>query len=198
MRTLVVASSERELEGVQTNLRKVVVGVGKVQSAVRAMEAIALWKPSRVICIGYAGAVDPSLTIGEIVQAESVVQYDIDLTSFGLRRCEVPSGDGSPLLGVLPLSPLPLSAPLGRFGTADRFLLRRYREEHPFLRDELGLLCADMESFSVAYAAKRCGVKCSLLRVISDDERGRRPGNFAHFVREANERFSSALSAVSE
>ncbi|MFA7119049.1 MAG: hypothetical protein WC159_09770, partial [Sphaerochaetaceae bacterium] len=143
---LFVASSKLELEGILTNYPKVVIGVGKAQSAVRTMKAIEIYKPKRIICLGYAGAITQNLRIGDLVCASSVLQYDIDLTSFGLKRCEVPTGDSNNLLGSLPLYVFPQTeARIGICGTADRFLLRSYRKDNPFLWEELGLLFCDME-----------------------------------------------------
>lgn len=199
MSRMLVAASEMELEGIQTNIPKVVLGVGKVQSTARAMKAIGQMRPSEVIMVGYAGAVADGLAIGDAFQAETVLQYDIDLTRFKLKRCVVPSGDGTSSLGELTLQKdnlLPL--PWGRFGTADLFLLRPYLESHPFLKDELSLTCADMESYGLAYACVLYGIPCRILRVISDDSKGHRPKDFVRFRQDASVLFSSLLSKIPE
>lgn len=199
MSKLLVAASAMELEGIQTNIPKVVLGVGKVQSTARMMKALGEMRPSEVIMVGYAGAIDDGLEIGDAFQAEAVLQYDIDLTRFKLKRCEVPSWDGISLLGELTLQKDNLlSLPWGRFGTADLFLLRPYLESHPYLRDELSLTCADMESYGIAYACALGAVPCRIIRVISDDSKGHRPKDFARFRHDASALFSSLLSKIAE
>jgi nucleoside phosphorylase len=199
MSLLVVASSVQELEGVLTNARKVVVGVGKVQSAVRTMEALANFRCDQLLCIGYAGSVADGLMIGDMVQADSTVQYDIDLTHFGMKRCEVPNGENNGLLGKLTLPVYrDFKGKTGCFGTADLFLVRSYLLANPWMKDELHLLSCDMESYGVAYACSRMKVPCHMVRIISDDSQGHRPKRFPEFVRKANEQFSELLSVVAE
>jgi nucleoside phosphorylase len=205
---LVVASSVLELEGFQTNLEVikrekghsfvlVCVGVGKVQSAALTLKAIMNYQPKAVLCLGYAGAVDPLLKIGDCIFASSVVQYDLDLRSFHLGRGEVPSASKGQTVGALQLE-LPQIAGIlsGVCGTADRFLLRSFREENPWLSTDLHIAFADMESYAVAFACYTMQCPCTVCRVISDDEQGHRPKHFKEFSTQANLQFVKVLTAL--
>jgi adenosylhomocysteine nucleosidase len=203
---LVVASSRRELAGFpetgqcgRHSYATASVGVGKVQSAVLTMQALETYRPDAVLCVGYAGAVDPSLKIGDCVLATSVVQYDMDLRSFSLQRGEVPDATGTGTLGVLETACIQVDGcRTGVFGTADRFLLRSYREQNPWLLETLHLSVADMESYAVAFACKTKGCPCTVCRVVSDDANGHRPKRFARFGIEASKRFAAVLEHLSD
>lgn len=197
-RILTVAASAEEL-GDATGFSRAVVGVGKVQSAVRTLEAVQTNRPDLVVCVGFAGSVADGLEIGDVVVGTSVCQYDVDLTAFKLKRCELPEGDGVNTLGFLPLWDNPcITGKRGIIGTADLFLTRSYLSSHRYISDELGILACDMESFSVAYAANRLSVPCMVIRVISDDSKGHRPKSFPAFVASYRQKIRSVLSIFSE
>ncbi|MGE4583537.1 MAG: 5'-methylthioadenosine/S-adenosylhomocysteine nucleosidase [Sphaerochaeta sp.] len=200
---LVLASSSRELEGVLTNISTPLsiagetVGVGKVCSAVSTMQALERYRPRMVVLLGYAGALDPELAIGDGVIATKVIQYDLDLRPFGLAIGQTYDAEGKPLSGELPLQTYDLpSFKAVVFGSADRFLVRSYRQEHPELRTVLGLDCADMEGFSVASACRAHGIPLTMIRVVSDDEQGHRPKDYAKFVRNASKTLSRGLQLL--
>lgn len=64
---------------------KVVVaksGVGKVNAARTTQILIDTFKIENVINVGAAGALNPSLNIGDIIIAEKLIQHDFDITAF--------------------------------------------------------------------------------------------------------------------
>ena len=207
---LVVASSIIELEGFltkpgelatynQKSYLLVSLGVSQVQSALNALEAIVRYKPRRVLLVGYAGAIDPDLSLGDCVLATEVMQYELDLRLFGLKRGQTFGRAPNEVLGELSLFvPSYTGATLARGGSADRFLLRPWREANPYLRDELNLGFSDMESYGVALAAKMQNIPCTVCRVISDDAKGHRPKNYKKFCLEANKIFEQVLYSLLE
>jgi len=197
---LVLAASEGELEGLLPKCAAAVIGVGKVQSAVRSLEAIQTNRPDKVVCIGYAGSIADGLQIGDVVVGTRICQYDVDLTHFGCERCEVPTGNGNTQLGFLPLWDDPrIVGTRGAIGSADVFLTRSYLGSHQFLGSGgLGLLACDMEGFSVAYAASRFSLPVMVVRIISDDSKGHRPKSFPRFRALYQEKMRNILSVLSE
>jgi adenosylhomocysteine nucleosidase len=205
---LVVASSSLELEGFLTKENEiqmhnghsfvlVCVGVGKVQSAVLTCKAIGIYGPKAVLCVGYAGALDPTLAIGDCILASSLFQYDVDLRAFHLKRGELPSPVKGETIGSLSLYCPSVEGTLNRVGgTADLFLLRPYREENPWLTEELHLGFADMESYAVAFACKQMHLPLTVCRVISDDAQGHRPKKFKDFCLLANTQFVRILKVL--
>ncbi|HKM05610.1 MAG TPA: hypothetical protein VJ869_01360 [Sphaerochaeta sp.] len=207
---LVVASNVGELEGFLTKTDTVAyhndksyllttIGVSQVQSALNTFAAILEHRPKRLLLVGYAGGISPSLSIGDCILATEVVQYELDLRFFGLKRGETFGRDPNEVLGELSLfTPDYEGATLGRGGSSDRFLLRPWREANPFLTDELDLDFSDMESYGVALAAKMQGIPCTVCRVISDDEKGRRPKSYKKFCMKANLLFVEVLYSLLE
>jgi len=207
---LVLGATKQELEGVLTKLGEPIVfagcevvgltlGVGKVQSALAALQAIQTHAPSSVVLLGYAGAIDASLAIGEGILATQVVQYDLDLRAFGLQRGQTFDEHSKVVASKVDLFAPALSGfkPVV-LGTADRFLLRSYREQNPYLSEELGLQASDMEGFAVARACRMLALPFSILKVVSDDALGRRPKDFKRFVRQADECLRMGLAQLLE
>ncbi|MBJ2357902.1 5'-methylthioadenosine/S-adenosylhomocysteine nucleosidase [Sphaerochaeta sp. S2] len=207
---LLVAPLKHELEGILTKLNEpvlfaskrvigTVVGVGKVASGIAVAKAIITYKPALVVLVGYCGALEETLAIGDIVCASSVVQYDLDLRAFGLDWGSTFLGDGSHAPSFLPLyCPAIEGVKSVVMGTADRFLVRSYREEHPELRENLHLGCSDMEGYAVAFACHTASIPCAIIRVVSDDAKGRRHKQFPVFVREANKKLQETLQLLLE
>ncbi|MDY0287746.1 MAG: 5'-methylthioadenosine/S-adenosylhomocysteine nucleosidase [Sphaerochaeta sp.] len=207
---LVVASNVGELEGFLTkpgipsehkgkSYLLTTIGVSQVQSALNTLEAIMVHKPRRVLLVGYAGGIDDELSIGDCILATEVVQYELDLRAFGLKRGETLSRVPDQVLGELSLFVPPHEgAILARGGSSDRFLLRPWREANPWLVEELDLGFSDMESYGVALAAKMHAIPCTVCRVISDDAKGHRPKSYRKFCQKANQMFVEVLYSLLE
>ena len=157
------------------------------------------YEPALVVLVGYCGALDPGFEVLDPVIAQEVKQYDLDLRAFGLERGATFDSEMNTVSSTCSLYAPPLTGfKRAVLGSADRFLVRSYRESHSYLTEELGLMISDMEGFSVALAAKANGVACSILRVVSDDSNGRRPKRFPSFVRDASKLLSQGLHQLLE
>jgi len=116
-------------------------GIG-AEAARRAAEAvIAIYAPALICSAGFAGALDPNLKVGDIVQPRHVVN----------------AGDGSKVdlgsgEGVL--------VTFGQVATP---------EQKARLRDSFGATAVDMEAAAVARAAEARGVRFAVVKVISDE-----------------------------
>jgi adenosylhomocysteine nucleosidase len=116
-------------------------GVG-AEAARRAAEAvIAIYAPAVVYSVGFAGALDPRLRVGDVMQPQSVVN----------------AGDGSRVgldsgMGVLV-----------SFGSVAG------PAQKAKLRESFGAQAVDMEAAAVARAAEARGVEFAVLKVISDE-----------------------------
>jgi len=207
---LVVASNGGELEGFITkpdtladykgkSFLLTVIGVSQVQSALNTLAAIMEYQPKRVLLVGYGGAIDPAFSLGDCILATAVVQYELDLRAFGLKRGETLSRIPNEVLGELSLFVPPYEgARLARGGSSDRFLLRPWREANPYLFEELDLGFSDMESYGVSLDAKMQTIPCTVCRVISDDAKGHRPKSYKKFCMKANQLFVEVLYSLLE
>ena len=116
-------------------------GIG-AQAARRAAEAvIAIYAPKVVFSVGFAGALDPTLKVGDIVQPVRVVNA-ADGSSVGLDH-----GEGT----------------LVSFGSVAS------PEQKTKLRDSFGARAVDMEAAAVARSAEARGVGFAVVKVISDE-----------------------------
>ncbi len=116
-------------------------GIG-AEAARRAAEAvIAIYAPTVIYSAGFAGALDPGLKVGDIVQPRRVVN----------------AGDGSSI-----------SVDRGE-GVLVSFGSVASPEQKARLRDSFGAQAVDMEAAAVARAAEVRGVGFAVVKVISDE-----------------------------
>jgi adenosylhomocysteine nucleosidase len=180
----------------------VCVGVGQVNAALNTYQAIQALNPSLVVGIGTCGALRDELMVGDILVAGKVVQYEVDLRRFGLKRGELPGADGISR-GALPTDFPTWKWDAGKrlstartLGTADRFLVAADRRDAGYLQDELGLDAVDMESYAMVAAARKASVPVAILRTVSDTNRGARPRSYPAFLAEASERMFEGIMAL--
>jgi nucleoside phosphorylase len=115
-------------------------GIG-AEAARRATEAVIREvNPSRVISVGFAGALDGSLEIGHVLEPRAVIS-----AADGVRT-EIGSGEG-----ILVTSKT----------VADKEQKLRFRKAY-------GAMAVDMEAAAVAQGAQARGVEFAALKVISD------------------------------
>lgn len=207
MRLLIVASSAQELQGLfklnpdgTDYLDRVLpcgngevvgmsVGVGLVQAALGTYAAITKWWPDHVVVFGTGGAVRSDLELGDLVTADQVLQYSLDLRAFGLQRGESFGPNAGSVNGavrlMLCLPPLEGVRTInGIIGSADMFAVRSWREANPWLSDELHVDLTDMESYAMVRACRQCLIPCCVARVVSDTADGHRPKHYGRFMSE--------------
>jgi adenosylhomocysteine nucleosidase len=155
---LVVAATAAEARYVPAGLPLLVTGIGKVAAAAAVAEALARRSPSApvltVVNIGTAGALRDGLA-GLYVPG-TVINHDLSATlirSLGVEitdRIEIPDGDDVTL------------------ATGDCFIADP--EQRAALAPRAALV--DMEGFAVAWACQRAGVRCRLVKHVSDNADG--------------------------
>lgn len=169
---IVFVALPEELSAAQAPGAEVVyTGVGKLNAALAASEALARHRPALAINYGSAGAVTPGLQ--GLIECGRAVQRDMDLRPLG-----TPLGD---TYG----SPPPHDARWGdgpTVGTGDSFAA-----ETPELACDL----VDMEAFALARACERAGTPFRCFKFISDAADGDAPTDW-----EANKAQGAALFAA--
>ena len=153
MTTLIFVALEDEFPAQMVAPHRVIyTGVGKVNAALTAAEALAKHNPTLAINYGSAGAVNTSLT--GLIECGRAVQRDMDLRPLG-----TPLGD---TYGDAP----PHDERWGdgpTVGTGDSFAA-----ETPELACDL----VDIEAFALARACRRAGVPFQCLKFVSDNADG--------------------------
>ncbi|MBN2983451.1 MULTISPECIES: 5'-methylthioadenosine/adenosylhomocysteine nucleosidase [Cohnella] len=175
--------------------RKVAVcksGVGKVNAAVCTQVLIDRFLADKIIFTGVAGAVDPSLEIGDIVVGSSCLQHDIDVTPLGFKRGVIPYQDVSEWKGDDTLIRMAVEAGerlypgrcrTGVILSGDQFVADR--DVVRALHEQFGGACTEMEGAAVAQVCAMNGVPHVIIRSMSDKADGSAHVNFAEFTVEA-------------
>lgn len=138
-------------------------GVGKIAAAAAAQYALGCWKPELLVNLGTCGGFAGAVARGQIILAERTLVYDIYVqmsdAQAAIRRFST----------ELDLSwlrePFPQPVLRGLLLSADRDIIA---DEIAGLSARYGAVAADWESGAVAWVAARSGVRCLILRGVSD------------------------------
>lgn len=164
-------------------------GIGKVNAAVSTQILIDRYDVDKVILTGLAGTLVPYLQAGDIVAANYLVQYDMDLSAFGRRVGEVP--DVGRMLEVDPellksvtdayddVFKNKTDRPqlvVGTIVSGDRFISDR--KTISWLQREFGAVATEMEGAAVAQVCHLNKRPFLILRTISDDANDGAAGQF--------------------
>lgn len=128
------------------------VGGMGAAAAARAGAAIAAARPRAILAVGFCGALDPGLAVGDLVAAEHVVDE-----ATGER---------------FPADPGLLAAAPGRRGV---LVSARRIARTPEARARLRGTAVDLESAALARAARDAGVPFLAVRAVTDTTRHRMP-----------------------
>lgn len=148
-------------------------GEGKVNAA--ALTQLMLMQGvTRIIFTGVAGAVDPSLKVGDIVISSDALQHDLDVTALGYELGQVPgeplSWPADPTLRDLAVRAAKaftdVTVITGRIVSGDQFIASV--EKVAWLRETFGAACAEMEGASVAQVCARAKIPFVIIRSMSD------------------------------
>jgi len=138
-------------------------GWGKISAAASAQYVIDHWAPSVLVNLGTCGGFRGDIERGEILLVERAIVYDI------VEQMTDPAAAIAHYSTELDLSWLgsQLPQPVRRtlIVSGDRDLVA---EEVPLLKARFGAVAGDWESGSIAWVAARNGVRCLILRGVSD------------------------------
>jgi adenosylhomocysteine nucleosidase len=198
---LVVASSNTELQAFDSKdgFRAISIGVGKVAAAAATAKAMVDYHPQAVIGIGTCKSLVDAYTIGDVLVASEVIQYDLDLRLFGLSRAQTFSADRKavgPLVPELSTYGVPPRFPLVTIGTADMFLTTSKTRMMPYLTEELHVDAVDMESYAIVYVAKAFAIPSLIVRCVSDTSHGHIPKHYDNFLKCASESMKIAVLEI--
>lgn len=130
-------------------------GIGKVNAALHTQYLIDKYQPEKIINIGVAGSLSLDLTFGDVVIAADLVQYDMDVTAFGLPLGQIPRMeifafpvDQNMLAIAAGLREEDYTIAIGRIISGDKFVAQRdfvYQ-----LQKEFKALACEMEAAAIA------------------------------------------------
>ena len=163
-------------------------GVGKVNAAMCTAAMILSYAPSVVINTGVAGGIGPDLKVLDVVLATAVVQHDMDTSPLGdpvgmvskVNLVELPCDEELRARLVAAAKKADLTIHEGIIATGDQFIhdgATRARIHQLF-----NALAVEMEGGAVAHACLLNGVKCGVLRSISDQADGHSDMDYPTFT----------------
>jgi adenosylhomocysteine nucleosidase len=205
------------------NGRQVVVGrsaAGKVNAAIAATILIGHFNPSALLFSGTAGAIDQSLSPGDVVLGTAVVQHDVGaLVAGGIQRRGVRNtvtGELDPLIVPAPEALLAAARQaiagltLKRLETAEGTRLPRIIEgvivtgdvflADPAKRDEirssLSGSAVEMEGAAMVQTCRQFSVPCLVVRSITDRADGQATASYKQFIAAASENAATLVAAI--
>ena len=150
-------------------------GIGKVASALAVGVLIQAFNPDVVINTGSAGGYDKQLNVGDIVIANELVQFDVDLTNFGYAHGQ-PAGmperfSCDAVLLDIALAQVTdfadINAIKGLIGTSDKFICEEADTQH-IAQLFPTVAAVEMEGAAIAQACHMTNTRCVVIRCISD------------------------------
>ncbi len=170
-------------------------GVGKVNAALCTQALIDRFGAEAILFTGVAGALDPSLEIGDIVVSSSSMQHDMDATPLGFPRGAIPYQEvydfpADPSLMRLAEQAcervFPGRSRIGKVLSGDQFIADR--DAVKWMHEELHGFCVEMEGAAVAQVCHMYGIPHVIIRSMSDRADGSAHVNFEEFKIEAAEK----------
>jgi adenosylhomocysteine nucleosidase len=138
-------------------------GWGKIAAAASTQYAVDTWRPALLVNLGTCGGIAGQIERGTIVLVEKTVVYDI------VEQMTDPQLAVDHFVTSIDLSwlqePYPQAVTRTLLVSADRDLVV---DQLPALQAQFGAVAGDWESGAIAWVAARNGVRCLILRGVTD------------------------------
>ena len=184
-------------------------GVGKVNAAVCTAAMILEFAPEYILNTGVAGALGKGFTVGDVIIADSCVEYDLEYGALGDARGSIFYPDSTSEI-VMPADG-ELSALLedvardvsggefevkrGVVATGDKFISSN-EARTDILSAFPEALCCEMEGAAIAQVCRLYSVKFSVLRSMSDSADGEAEMDFPTFVKLSADRAAKIAASL--
>ena len=176
-------------------------GVGKVNAAMCTEAMVLKYAPELILNSGVAGSLSPELGIGDIAVATGVVEHDFDTTAFGeplgfftdLGVDYFPTDDDA-VQGILEAAQeVGVRAKPAKIASGDQFISDGAVKAR--LVAAFGAEACEMEAGAIAHTCYCNGVKCAVIRAISDSTDGAHHMEFYEFLPLAAENSANVVLA---
>ena len=174
-------------------------GVGKVFAAICAEAMILKFGVTALLNTGVAGGLLPELEIGDVALADKVVQHDMNTTALGdpqgllsgINIVEI--GTSEKLLKPLceATAELDFNGAVGTIASGDLFVAKKQTKER--IVKQFGAIACEMEGGAIAHVCDVAGVKCAVIRAISDNADDESHMDYGQFVQMAAKRSIEVL-----
>ena len=163
-------------------------GVGKVNAAICAQTMLLTYHPELVMNSGVAGSLSEKLRICDVAVGQDIVQHDIDTTACGdelalvpeLDRVYLPCDGETARVICRAAEKVGVHALPARIASGDQFVSSP--EKKRWIVEHFGAMACEMDSGAMAQVCGRSGVKCAVIRAISDSTDGEHAMEFEKFL----------------
>ena len=160
-------------------------GIGMVNSSIITTLLIKEFDVNKILFSGVAGSLNKNINVGDIVIADSLVEYMFDATEFGNEIGQIPRMENSVFKSENLLNKIRDilkndSIFYGKILSGDKFVSNL--EEKEKIGKKFDALAVDMESAAVAHCAYILGVEFAIIRSISDSLNSDSVMEYAEFV----------------
>ena len=160
-------------------------GIGMVNASIITTLLIKEFDVNKILFSGVAGSLNKNINVGDIVIADSLVEYMFDATEFGYEIGQIPRMENSVFKSENLLNKIrdilkKDSIFYGKILSGDKFVSNL--EEKEKIGKKFDALALDMESAAVAHCAYILGVEFAIIRSISDSLNSDSVMEYAEFV----------------
>ena len=180
-------------------------GIGKVNAAVCAQTMILTYKPELIVNVGVGGSLNPALRYGDMAIADKVVQHDFDTSPIGdpvglVATVNRVYFECDPEVAACVKAVVDdmdgVNGMVGTIASGDQFVAEAAVKAR--IVERFGAICCEMEGGAISQACLLGGVKCAVIRSISDNADGGATADYGQFVKLAAQRSTQALCGVLE
>lgn len=177
-------------------------GVGKVNAAVCAQTMVMKYAPTLIINSGVAGSLSKDLRIGDIAVGKDIVQHDFDTSACGnpvgyvstVGQISFPCDENASTAILAAARECGINAHLARIASGDQFIHARARKK--WIIDTFGAMACEMEAGAIAQVAYIAGIRCAVIRAISDETDDAHNMEFEQFAKLAADNSVQVLKKV--
>ncbi|MEX6261690.1 5'-methylthioadenosine/adenosylhomocysteine nucleosidase [Staphylococcus haemolyticus] len=177
-------------------------GIGKVNAAISTTLLIEKFNPNLIINTGSAGALDESLSVGDMLISNDVVYHDVDATAFGYKLGQIPQmplefkSDQELLKSVeTVINKKNYNAKIGQIVSGDSFI--GSVEQRLTIKQQFPeAMAVEMEATAIAQTCYQFNVPFIVTRAVSDLANGTADISFEEFLGEAAKSSSSIVEAL--
>ena len=166
-------------------------GIGKVFAAMCAQTMIVRFGAEIIINTGVAGSLDSRIGIKDLAVSSGCVEHDMDTSPLGdpvglisgINIVNIPTDKELCDMALRAASELGVNAISGIIATGDQFIgsLEKKRQ----IVESFGAVACEMEGGAVAHVAYVNGVRCVVIRSISDNADGGAEIDYPEFTKAA-------------
>ncbi len=179
-------------------------GIGKVNAAICAQVLIDFYAVDCIINVGVAGAVDKSLTIGDIVVSRDALYHDFDTSASGdepgvisrMEQSVFPADEELMNLAKTTVEQLGYPVCIGRIASGDQFVVDE--EIKARMRTLFKPSCCEMEGAAIAHTCYLNRIPYVIIRSISDNADSSSGVDYERFFRESALKAASIVKKMTE